>query len=119
MIRRPPRSTLFPYTTLFRSDRIVDPAEMNLWQLVGPLRLYHDDAIRPAHAVLRRAGGIPQRVMDLTSCESSQASRPWMTSVGTPSITNSGSCPALGTSSLGPPCYVQYAEPEDRARMVH
>ena len=22
MIRRPPRSTLFPYTTLFRSDRI-------------------------------------------------------------------------------------------------
>src|SRR2546430_8537304 len=24
MIRRPPRSTLFPYTTLFRSDRITD-----------------------------------------------------------------------------------------------
>src|SRR5688572_32349592 len=24
MIRRPPRSTLFPYTTLFRSDREVD-----------------------------------------------------------------------------------------------
>src|SRR4051794_41412172 len=24
MIRRPPRSTLFPYTTLFRSDRIDD-----------------------------------------------------------------------------------------------
>src|SRR5690242_20993343 len=23
MIRRPPRSTLFPYTTLFRSDRII------------------------------------------------------------------------------------------------
>src|SRR3712207_8228747 len=26
MIRRPPRSTLFPYTTLFRSDRIGTPA---------------------------------------------------------------------------------------------
>src|SRR5256884_9441967 len=25
MIRRPPRSTLFPYTTLFRSVRVVDP----------------------------------------------------------------------------------------------
>src|SRR4051794_41528532 len=25
MIRRPPRSTLFPYTTLFRSERIVIP----------------------------------------------------------------------------------------------
>src|SRR3712207_7779474 len=24
MIRRPPRSTLFPYTTLFRSDRVVE-----------------------------------------------------------------------------------------------
>src|SRR3712207_7666520 len=24
MIRRPPRSTLFPYTTLFRSDLVVD-----------------------------------------------------------------------------------------------
>src|SRR2546430_8451564 len=27
MIRRPPRSTLFPYTTLFRSDR-VDPGDL-------------------------------------------------------------------------------------------
>src|SRR5438874_9633846 len=26
MIRRPPRSTLFPYTTLFRSDRRASPA---------------------------------------------------------------------------------------------
>src|SRR3989454_7265171 len=26
MIRRPPRSTLFPYTTLFRSDRLFVPA---------------------------------------------------------------------------------------------
>src|SRR5260221_4489030 len=25
MIRRPPRSTLFPYTTLFRSDSVRDP----------------------------------------------------------------------------------------------
>src|SRR5947208_6225680 len=26
MIRRPPRSTLFPYTTLFRSARLLSPA---------------------------------------------------------------------------------------------
>src|SRR2546430_9491700 len=25
MIRRPPRSTLFPYTTLFRSPKLIDP----------------------------------------------------------------------------------------------
>src|SRR2546430_8837273 len=36
MIRRPPRSTLFPYTTLFRSDgsiyraKIIDPATANV-----------------------------------------------------------------------------------------
>src|SRR3712207_8175969 len=30
MIRRPPRSTLFPYTTLFRSDHLVCGAEVLL-----------------------------------------------------------------------------------------
>src|SRR3712207_8142091 len=35
MIRRPPRSTLFPYTTLFRSQRVPgDPVE----ELTRPLR---------------------------------------------------------------------------------
>src|SRR3712207_2749990 len=28
MIRRPPRSTLFPYTTLFRSGRLLAPAHL-------------------------------------------------------------------------------------------
>src|SRR3712207_7252299 len=28
MIRRPPRSTLFPYTTLFRSQRDAEPLEL-------------------------------------------------------------------------------------------
>src|SRR3712207_8488947 len=31
MIRRPPRSTLFPYTTLFRSGRTVAEAEADFW----------------------------------------------------------------------------------------
>src|SRR5262249_60737585 len=35
MIRRPPRSTLFPYTTLFRSER----AERQLWKVWLPLVL--------------------------------------------------------------------------------
>src|SRR5256885_13038429 len=30
MIRRPPRSTLFPYTTLFRSDRLLGTVEQIL-----------------------------------------------------------------------------------------
>src|SRR2546430_13416781 len=36
MIRRPPRSTLFPYTTLFRSEQIVD-VERVIQQRIGCL----------------------------------------------------------------------------------
>ena len=50
MIRRPPRSTLFPYTTLFRSDlrrwfgnSVADP------DLAGPASLFRYGA-RPKHA---------------------------------------------------------------------
>src|SRR2546426_2591480 len=35
MIRRPPRSTLFPYTTLFRSDGVSDALEGNLIENLG------------------------------------------------------------------------------------
>src|SRR5262245_64716370 len=35
MIRRPPRSTLFPYTTLFRSDHIEEACDL--------LELVHED----------------------------------------------------------------------------
>src|SRR3712207_7440804 len=38
MIRRPPRSTLFPYTTLFRSARHVGRAEVELRTVVGEER---------------------------------------------------------------------------------
>src|SRR3712207_8727845 len=33
MIRRPPRSTLFPYTTLFRSRRCVSSADVWSWPI--------------------------------------------------------------------------------------
>src|SRR3712207_6877398 len=42
MIRRPPRSTLFPYTTLFRSQRVVglDAGELDALGQVGvPLQV--------------------------------------------------------------------------------
>src|SRR2546430_4401100 len=35
MIRRPPRSTLFPYTTLFRSDSDTDPQASRLGRRIG------------------------------------------------------------------------------------
>src|SRR2546422_3535048 len=36
MIRRPPRSTLFPYTTLFRSDSIIKDG---LWDAYGGVHM--------------------------------------------------------------------------------
>src|SRR3712207_6867372 len=43
MIRRPPRSTLLPYTTLFRSARITSEAAVALSQhgTVAPVTLHH------------------------------------------------------------------------------
>src|SRR2546425_6259337 len=41
MIRRPPRSTLFPYTTLFRSEDLAQRGDLGL-EVV-----FLDDAVRP------------------------------------------------------------------------
>src|SRR3712207_7059380 len=49
MIRRPPRSTLFPYTTLFRSQQLMQ----------GMMLSSGNDA---ATALARAAGGVPQTV---------------------------------------------------------
>ena len=57
MIRRPPRSTLFPYTTLFRSVKFA--------QLHAPDRRLH-----LGHAVIRA-----KAVMDVVKVETS---RPWL-----------------------------------------
>src|SRR5256885_6457991 len=42
MIRRPPRSTLFPYTTLFRSDRNVAVLARNEARVGQPATTMHD-----------------------------------------------------------------------------
>src|SRR3712207_7491962 len=56
MIRRPPRSTLFPYTTLFRSDRVADLRRlaMRSWDYAN-LRI--DTVVAPIQ-VLTNALGI-------------------------------------------------------------
>src|SRR2546429_1816748 len=51
MIRRPPRSTLFPYTTLFRSPRAepaAAPARGQKAQLGPPRRRRPGGSVRPA-----------------------------------------------------------------------
>src|SRR5256885_8567550 len=65
MIRRPPRSTLFPYTTLFRSivvsivvhrhpDRVREHASAGVYQLVGGLFVDRLGEIRSAIDFLHR-----------------------------------------------------------------
>src|SRR2546427_6870464 len=51
MIRRPPRSTLFPYTTLFRSNALVLPEVMSAfetagWQWIDASLAFQDEVFR-------------------------------------------------------------------------
>src|SRR2546430_12355128 len=62
MIRRPPRSTLFPYTTLFRSDVIVagrdvggERAEGVEGRFVAPLELFLHILLDHVHGDVARA----------------------------------------------------------------
>src|SRR2546421_4555524 len=61
MIRRPPRSTLFPYTTLFRSNGAIDDVS---WELrwTPSARSYEH-----VHPILRRAGIAKTRSEEHTS----------------------------------------------------
>src|SRR3712207_7122463 len=62
MIRRPPRSTLFPYTTLFRScvARLLRPPSACAWTAAGAA--YRPPTVRPAAShVARQLGRIACR----------------------------------------------------------
>src|SRR2546426_6479143 len=62
MIRRPPRSTLFPYTTLFRSEPAREPVDHDAGELGGPLLLRpvaaarDHDRLEIGHEVAHRPG---------------------------------------------------------------
>src|SRR2546427_8818847 len=64
MIRRPPRSTLFPYTTLFRSRRIVDGAGADDDQQA---------VILASHDVVDGAAGVADRGFDGRTADGEEA----------------------------------------------
>src|SRR3712207_9120340 len=66
MIRRPPRSTLFPYTTLFRSARLVGEVHLEAVPAQLPHHGDRDDA-RPVRQGPHAHVGRPQRSEEHTS----------------------------------------------------
>src|SRR3712207_7337300 len=73
MIRRPPRSTLFPYTTLFRSGVRVAVREAEPRQRVGPEHVARGAELagRPVH----HAGEVPAEAADPAFLEVQRAER--------------------------------------------
>src|SRR2546430_10491678 len=72
MIRRPPRSTLFPYTTLFRSPVVHGGVVLQPGITAGPRRVGHHPhqiaRLVGVHDLAGRDGkGVPVRVLDRKS----------------------------------------------------
>src|SRR3712207_8146659 len=69
MIRRPPRSTLFPYTTLFRSDVDGAPGRVEPRPVGARRRERHreDDGERDQRSAAPEDGGVPAKFDDPSS----------------------------------------------------
>src|SRR5258707_7696786 len=72
MIRRPPRSTLFPYTTLFRSplNAVIGFAELMVSGRVGPLAPNHCEYINDILSSARQLLSLINDILDLSKIES-------------------------------------------------
>src|SRR5256885_11490700 len=82
MIRRPPRSTLFPYTTLFRSSLVRTRAERQANQyLISGQKIFitygeHDLADNIVHLVLARTPEAPEGVKGRSEEHTSELQSP-------------------------------------------
>src|SRR2546425_10559800 len=62
MIRRPPRSTLFPYTTLFRSDRMNAAVALAAGNVPG-LVVHLDSIVSPTADADRLVAALDERIL--------------------------------------------------------
>src|SRR2546430_10595722 len=79
MIRRPPRSTLFPYTTLFRSRRLVSQGDFRNRHQVTVAVKAHGSAGLQLHDISGMqdaAAGVHERVRDVADLRSCEAGGP-------------------------------------------
>src|SRR5258705_4925709 len=67
MIRRPPRSTLFPYTTLFRSGKQVHAIDAETTPLRDPEHYQYDLNLPDITEVWRRGSVIASWLLDLSA----------------------------------------------------
>src|SRR2546422_6254821 len=80
MIRRPPRSTLFPYTTLFRSFRAQFPSEERLLSGLGdsPFPASLVIKVSPAYRSSEQVRALVQKLNALSETEEVLYSQDWI-----------------------------------------
>src|SRR3712207_4117246 len=66
MIRRPPRSTLFPYTTLFRSYFLMAEAKLRWGIGAETVQKYYEDGIRTSMASAGVTSGVESYIKNKT-----------------------------------------------------
>src|SRR2546426_9491726 len=81
MIRRPPRSTLFPYTTLFRSVQDLDHISklgwnLRLWNTLTPKMVVHNITNTRPHSLQCRLEAVGHCIVESSDESSSQSSIP-------------------------------------------
>src|SRR3712207_8543179 len=79
MIRRPPRSTLFPYTTLFRSTSLLSSAAVRVWPHDGHLTVSSSGTLSPflrCHRLPDQRGRYSPAKRKVSGTESAQKSNP-------------------------------------------
>src|SRR5260370_41743024 len=96
MIRRPPRSTLFPYTTLFRSPFLA-ASGMIRQRAIGEAELVH-----LVHNVNDTAGGEPPKA-DGSGQDRHNPALPWSASQATTPPARQGQGDGLTEGSCDPP----------------
>src|SRR5256885_13110170 len=67
MIRRPPRSTLFPYTTLFRSHRFIDVAAPNSQRAIHHRRIVENENLFRCGSAVGRQDRSEEHTSELQS----------------------------------------------------